>query len=293
MALLLRSLGAEVHGFSLPPEHANGIFSSSLALRPTSITDRRYPRPRSVAGVDREARAGDRDPYGRASAGPPVLCRADRDLCDQRDGNRQPAGGGAAAYPGSGRLSVVTSDKCYENTGSRTAVPRRRPRWAATIPTAAAKAARRLSRPPIATVSFTATASCPDRNCARRQCDRRRRLGRQIGWCPDMMRAFMQGEAVQIRNPDAIRPWQHVMDPLDRISGAVRGAVRGARNLPRAGISDHPPAAISRLRRLPTRLPKIGGRTPNGKYARMTSSTKRRSCSSIVQRPSAASNGGR
>jgi CDP-glucose 4,6-dehydratase len=28
------------------------------------------------------------------------------------------------------------------------------------------------------------------------------------------MRAFLAGDIVRIRNPDAIRPWQHVLDPL-------------------------------------------------------------------------------
>ena len=32
---------------------------------------------------------------------------------------------------------------------------------------------------------------------------------------PDIMAAFMRGEAVVIRNPNAIRPWQHVLDPLN------------------------------------------------------------------------------
>lgn len=31
---------------------------------------------------------------------------------------------------------------------------------------------------------------------------------------PDMIRAFSQGEAVIIRSPHAIRPWQHVLEPL-------------------------------------------------------------------------------
>jgi CDP-glucose 4,6-dehydratase len=31
---------------------------------------------------------------------------------------------------------------------------------------------------------------------------------------PDMMRAIMQGQPVSIRNPDSIRPWQHVLEPL-------------------------------------------------------------------------------
>ncbi len=31
---------------------------------------------------------------------------------------------------------------------------------------------------------------------------------------PDMMRAALAGEPVEIRRPDAIRPWQHVLNPL-------------------------------------------------------------------------------
>ncbi len=31
---------------------------------------------------------------------------------------------------------------------------------------------------------------------------------------PDIMRAITQGKAVSIRNPHAIRPWQHVLEPL-------------------------------------------------------------------------------
>lgn len=31
---------------------------------------------------------------------------------------------------------------------------------------------------------------------------------------PDMVRAWRQGVAVQVRNPEAIRPWQHVIEPV-------------------------------------------------------------------------------
>ena len=31
---------------------------------------------------------------------------------------------------------------------------------------------------------------------------------------PDTLKSFVKGEAVQIRNPHAIRPWQHVLEPL-------------------------------------------------------------------------------
>jgi CDP-glucose 4,6-dehydratase len=31
---------------------------------------------------------------------------------------------------------------------------------------------------------------------------------------PDAIRAFLQGQAVSVRRPAAVRPWQHVLDPL-------------------------------------------------------------------------------
>ncbi len=36
---------------------------------------------------------------------------------------------------------------------------------------------------------------------------------------PDAMRAFLKGEALVVRNPEAVRPWQHVLEPL---SGYLR-----------------------------------------------------------------------
>ncbi len=32
---------------------------------------------------------------------------------------------------------------------------------------------------------------------------------------PDCIRAMLSGHAIRIRNPDALRPWQHVLDPLN------------------------------------------------------------------------------
>lgn len=40
---------------------------------------------------------------------------------------------------------------------------------------------------------------------------------------PDIMRGALAGDAIRIRNPDAIRPWQHVLNPL---SGYLRLAER-------------------------------------------------------------------
>ena len=48
------------------------------------------------------------------------------------------------------------------------------------------------------------------------------RAGNVIGWwdwsadrlIPDIIRAFGKWEAVTLRNPDSVRPWQHVLEPL-------------------------------------------------------------------------------
>jgi len=48
------------------------------------------------------------------------------------------------------------------------------------------------------------------------------RAGNVIGggdWCanrllPDIVRALMQGTSIETRNPNSIRPWQHVLEPL-------------------------------------------------------------------------------
>jgi len=42
---------------------------------------------------------------------------------------------------------------------------------------------------------------------------------------PDMVRALSAGEPVPVRNPDAVRPWQHVLEPL---SGYLALAARMA-----------------------------------------------------------------
>ena len=48
---------------------------------------------------------------------------------------------------------------------------------------------------------------------------------------PDMIRAFAEGQAVRIRSPRAIRPWQHVLEPL-------RGYIRIAESLVDNGVQD-------------------------------------------------------
>lgn len=46
---------------------------------------------------------------------------------------------------------------------------------------------------------------------------------------PDLVRAVSTGEALKIRNPDAIRPWQHVLEPLSGYLRLGQGLLAGER----------------------------------------------------------------
>lgn len=106
---------------------------------------------------------------------------------------------------------VVTSDKCYENVGRLSA-------YAETDPMGGSD-------------PYSASKGCAELVCAtyRRSFFQgagiglaTTRAGNVIGGgdyaadriFPDAVRAFERGECLKLRNPSAVRPWQHVLDPL-------------------------------------------------------------------------------
>ena len=69
---------------------------------------------------------------------------------------------------------------------------------------------------------------------------------------PDIMRAALEGAVIRIRNPNAVRPWQHVLNPL---SGYLRWPRRSRRAPTAAGGWNFGPAdedARARCRGSPT-----------------------------------------
>ncbi len=117
----------------------------------------------------------------------------------------------ARAVPGLGSVFVITTDKCYENLED--GVPyRETDRLGGRDPYSASKACAE-----IATASyfwsFFRGSSCALASG---------RAGNVIGggdWAldrlvPDLMRAFSEGRTAVLRNPEATRPWQHVLEPL-------------------------------------------------------------------------------
>jgi len=114
---------------------------------------------------------------------------------------------------------VVTSDKCYENRewvwGYRESDP-----LGGFDPYSSSKACAEL-----AAAAYRSSFFPPDRHRGHGGHGvalATVRAGNVIGggdWAadrvvPDCFRAFERGEAVAVRNPGAMRPWQHVLDPL-------------------------------------------------------------------------------
>jgi CDP-glucose 4,6-dehydratase len=109
---------------------------------------------------------------------------------------------------------VVTSDKCYQN--AENSIPHKEtdvlggddPYSSSKACAELVLAAYRSSYFNVSSVQAPIVASV--------------RAGNVIGggdWAenrllPDIIRAIMEGRAVAIRNPHAIRPWQHVLEPL-------------------------------------------------------------------------------
>jgi len=106
-----------------------------------------------------------------------------------------------------GATIVVTSDKCYRDIESGRPMTEDDP-LGGKDPYSASKAAQELVAAAHRATFGTRIATA--------------RAGNVIGggdWAadrlvPDLVRAAMAGEPVVLRNPDAVRPWQHVLNPL-------------------------------------------------------------------------------
>jgi len=113
-------------------------------------------------------------------------------------------------------IVIVTSDKCYENRGLSRGYRETEP-LGGHDPYSNSKACAELVASAY-TNSFFAPSEYDRHGVALATA----RAGNVIGggdWAtdrllPDIIRALIAGQPVIIRNPEAIRPWQHVLEPL-------------------------------------------------------------------------------
>lgn len=112
---------------------------------------------------------------------------------------------------------IVTSDKCYENRESQSPY-RESDRLGGHDPYSSSKACAE-----ILVASYRRSYFSNEAEDARKVLVATARAGNVIGggdWAqnrllPDLMRAIEQGTDVALRNPDSVRPWQHVLECLD------------------------------------------------------------------------------
>lgn len=113
-------------------------------------------------------------------------------------------------------IVVVSTDKCYENREWVWGY-RETDRLGGSDPYSSSKACTEL-----VTSAYRASFFPPERLCEHGVILSSVRAGNVLGggdWSrdrliPDAIRSFYSGSLLRVRNPDAVRPWQHVMEPL-------------------------------------------------------------------------------
>lgn len=210
LSLWLQQLGAEVHGYALAAPTQPSLFVEARVARGMSST---IGDIRDEAALRRALVAVSPDvvfhlaaqPLVRASYADPVGTYATNVMGTVHllEAVRQCAGV---------RVVVnVTTDKCYEN-GERATAFREGDPMGGHDPYSSSKGCAELLSSAWRR-SFLREAGIALATA---------RAGNVIGggdWAedrlvPDLLRHFERGETVAIRNPHAVRPWQHVLEPL-------------------------------------------------------------------------------
>jgi CDP-glucose 4,6-dehydratase len=209
LCLWLRQLQADVTGYALAPPTTPALFD---VARIGDDLQHNLGDLRDAASLDRVMRAAAPEVVFHLAAQPLV-----------REGYRDPVGTVTSNIIGTMNVLeamrrqpslkaavIVTSDKCYLNRewskpyGETDALGGK-------DPYSASKACAELLTAAWRDSFFTGSALIATA-----------RAGNVIGggdWAadrlvPDALRAWQAGEAVAVRNPAAVRPWQHVLEPL-------------------------------------------------------------------------------
>ena len=234
LALWLARLGARVTGYALPPETAPNLFT---LLAP-------WPELTSVLADIRDG-AALRDTV--TAAAPEIVIHMAAQALVRR-GYAEPRATFETNVQGTANLLdalagcndlravlVVTSDKCYRNSGSGIPFVEDDP-LGGRDPYSASKAAQEMVAQGWPLAAPLATA----------------RAGNVIGggdWAadrvlPDLFRAVAADTAVRLRQPRATRPWQHVLDVLAGYLVYAERLATTPDGLPRALNFGPPPTEV-------------------------------------------------
>ncbi|WP_238324593.1 CDP-glucose 4,6-dehydratase [Pseudacidobacterium ailaaui] len=230
LSLWLEKMGAEVYGLSLPPLSQPNLFEL-LSPFQKSASEFGDIRDRNVV---RHAIKSFQPTIAIHMAAQPLVRRSYRDPLETFAVNVM----GTANFleslrgtPGLKAVLIITTDKVYRNTSTGKPFSENDP-LGGHDPYSASKAAAELVTASWTHSYFTdlgvevATA----------------RAGNVIGggdWSedrliPDVWRAVMTGRPVELRYPNATRPWQHVLEPLAGYLVFLEALSSGNKDLPKA-----------------------------------------------------------
>ncbi len=212
---LLHTAGARIRGYALAPEYEYSLYTY---LEPLSIAESVIADIRNKELLKKEIVSFQPD-YIFHLAAQPLVRRSYEIPSDTFDVN---VTGTANVLESLKELQhpatciVVTTDKVYENK-EQDILYRESDRLGGHDPYSASKAAAE-----IVVASFQRSFFSPEIFEQHRKAVAAARAGNVIGggdWntdrlIPDIVRSLMNGNPVLIRNPDAVRPWQHVLEPL-------------------------------------------------------------------------------
>ena len=211
----LHLLGAKVKGYALPPEYENGLYD---LLQPLPSTETVLADIRDKERLQKEIISFQPD-YIFHLAAQPLVRRSYEIPAETFEVN---VAGTANLLESAIRLNgkcavvVITTDKVYENK-EQDILYNETDSLGGYDPYSASKACTEL-----VVSSFRNSFFNPSSYNVHQKAIASARAGNVIGggdWnkdriIPDIVRFLLQNKPVEIRNPQAVRPWQHVLEPV-------------------------------------------------------------------------------
>lgn len=215
LLMILQELGAVVKGYALSPEYKNGLFD---LIQPLSGLESVIADIRDKDRLKKELEAFQPD-YIFHLAAQPLVRRSYRIPAETFDIN---VTGTANLLEAVSTLKkpctviIITTDKVYENKEQHTLYSEE-DSLGGYDPYSASKACAELVVSSFRNSFFNLS----DFN-AHKKAIASARAGNVIGggdWSvdriiPDIIRSLQKNSVIEIRNPAAVRPWQHVLEPL-------------------------------------------------------------------------------
>ncbi len=215
LLLLLKEFGATVKGYSLAPEHKEDLYNQ---INGDTLCESVIADVRDAARVQKEI-ADFRPDVIFHLAAQALVRRSYREPLETFGANVMGTAhvlDALRAMEGPVTAVVITTDKVYENDEKGIAFPENAP-LGGYDPYSASKAAAE-----IVIDSYRRSFFHPEKRARHGKTIVSMRAGNVIGGgdfsedrlIPDMVRAIQRGEPVMLRNPQSVRPWQHVLEPL-------------------------------------------------------------------------------